>query len=97
MLNYGKSMPGILVYSDSAYCVNTFTKWMYGWERNNWLKSDNKPPENLELIQAYYKLEQQGFKINLQKIKGHAGNKWNELADQLATGKIILKGENNVN
>ena len=27
-------------------------------------------------------------KIELRKIKGHAGDDWNELADQLATGCI---------
>ena len=27
-------------------------------------------------------------KIDLRKVRGHAGNKWNEIADQLATGKI---------
>lgn len=96
LLNYGKRWPGILVYSDSAYCVNTLTQWMYNWARNGWLKSDNKSPENLDLIKTYYDLEKRGFKITLEKIKGHAGNRWNEMADQLATGKIILKGENKI-
>lgn len=69
---------------------------MYNWARNGWLKSDNKSPENLDLIKTYYDLEKRGFKITLEKIKGHAGNRWNEMADQLATGKIILKGENKI-
>lgn len=86
MINYGKYSP--IVFSDSAYCVNTLTKWMYGWAANNWLKSDNKPPENLELIKAYYELEKKGYKINLQKVAGHSGNRWNEYADKLATGQI---------
>ena len=29
-----------------------------------------------------------GYRIDLRKIKGHAGHQWNELADKLATGKI---------
>lgn len=77
-----------VVYSDSAYAVNTLTNWMFSWERNNWKKSDKQTPENLDLIQAYYELYQKGYRINLQKIKGHAGHKWNEMADALATGKI---------
>ena len=77
------------VYSDSNYCVQTFTNWMYGWERNGWVKSDKKVPENLDLIQAYFVLEKAHTSmIHLVKIKGHAGHKWNELADKLATGKI---------
>ena len=77
-----------IVYSDSNYCVQTLNDWMFRWARNNWIKSDKKVPENLDLIQAYYDWYQKGYRIDLRKIKGHAGNKWNEIADQLATGKI---------
>ena len=77
-----------IVYSDSNYCVQTFNEWMFNWARNGWVKSDKKIPENLDLIQAYYDWYQKGYRIDLRKVKGHAGNKWNELADQLATGKI---------
>lgn len=77
-----------IVYSDSAYSVNTFTNWMFSWEKKGWLKSDNKVPENLDLIKPFYKHWENGYRINLQKVKGHAGNQWNELADQLATGKL---------
>ena len=77
-----------IVYSDSAYSVNTFTNWMFSWEKKGWLKSDNKIPENLDLIKPFFQYWQKGYRINLQKVKGHAGNQWNELADQLATGKL---------
>lgn len=77
-----------IVYSDSNYCVQTFNEWMFNWARNGWVKSDKKTPENLDLIQAYYEWYQKGYRIDLRKVKGHAGNKWNEVADQLATGKI---------
>jgi ribonuclease HI len=92
MLNYGEKcddwgQPPI-VYSDSAYCVNTFNEWMFNWARNGWIKSDKKVPENLDLIQAYYDWYKQGYRIDLRKIKGHNGDEWNELADQLATGYI---------
>jgi ribonuclease HI len=70
---------------------------MFNWAKNNWIKSDKKIPENLEIIKEYYNYYNKGYRIDLRKIKGHAGNRYNELADQLATGKIlesdILKGE----
>ena len=89
MLNHGSKSDDIpVVYSDSAYCVNTFNQWMFNWANNNWVKSDKKIPENLDLIQTYYEWYQKGYRIDLRKIKGHAGHEWNELADQLATGKI---------
>ena len=92
MLNYGEKcddwgQPPI-VYSDSAYCVNTLNEWMFSWAKKGWIKSDKKVPENLDLIQAYYDWYKLGYRIDLRKVKGHAGNEWNELADQLATGYI---------
>ena len=77
-----------IVYSDSNYCIQTFNDWMFRWARNNWIKSDKKIPENLDLIQAYYEWYQKGYRIDLRKVKGHAGQSGNELADKLATGEI---------
>ena len=91
MIDYGKMEDVVTVYSDSSYAVNTLTNWMFGWARNGWIKSDKKTPENLDLIQAYYELYQKGYRINLQKIKGHAGHEWNELADRLATGAVTAE------
>lgn len=93
MLNFGVKLNDDwtqipIVYSDSAYCVNTFNTWMFFWEKRNWLKSDFKPPENLEIIQTYYEHYKKGYRIDLRKIKGHVGQFYNELADKLATGKI---------
>lgn len=86
---YGLTEKEPIVYSDSSYCVNIFNDWMFNWARNGWIKSsDGKPPENLEIIKAYYDLYQQGFRIDLRKVKGHANNEYNNLADKLATNKI---------
>ena len=96
MIKYGKERPAPIVYSDSAYCVNTLTSWMYGWAKHGWIKSDNKEPENLDLIQAFYNLTQQGYIIDLRKCHGHSGDHWNEQADKLAVaakegaGKVII-------
>ena len=81
-----------IVYSDSNYCVQTFNSWMFSWANNGWIKSDNKTPENLDLIKAYYNWYQKGYRIDLRKVKGHSNNKWNNLVDSLATGKIKPEG-----
>ena len=73
------------------YCYNTFTNWMYGWAFKDWKKADNSPVLNKELIETYFNLTQfNGYKIDLRWVKGHNKNKWNELADQLATGKYKI-------
>ena len=89
MLNYGTKIEDNIpiVYSDSAYCINTFNTWMFKWAKNNWIKSDKKIPENLDLIKQYYDWYNKGYRIDLRKIKGHSGHMYNELADKLATGK----------
>ena len=70
------------------YALNTYTNWMFGWARRGWIKSDNRTPENLNIIKEYYDLINQGYKINLQKVKAHAGHIPNELADKIAKGEI---------
>ena len=87
--NFNKEIP--IVYSDSNYCVQTFNEWMFGWANKGWIKSDKKTPENLDLIKAYYDWYQKGYRIELRKVKGHAGNKWNEVADKLATGELTTE------
>ncbi len=79
-----------IIYSDSAYCVNIVNDWMYSWERNNWMRPNNQEIKNLEIIKQIYKL---AHIADIRKIKGHAGHKWNEYADNLATGKIKLTQE----
>ena len=94
-VNQDWNQPSI-VYSDSAYCVNTFNDWMFRWAKNNWIKSDKKIPENLDLMKAYYEHYMKGYRIDLRKVKGHNGVKWNEVVDKLATGKISVEEVNKI-
>jgi ribonuclease HI len=67
---------------------------MFRWASNGWIKSDKKEPENLDLIKAYYDWYQKGYRIELRKVKGHSDNKWNDLADKLATGQVAPNNNN---
>ena len=86
--NYGKEAPLSIVWSDSAYCVNTFNTWMWNWKRNGWRRAKNQPVENLNLVKEYDMLTQEGHRIDLRKVAGHSGVKYNEIADGLATGRL---------
>lgn len=99
--HYG-AKPGMffppIVYSDSMYCINSFTNWIKGWKANGWVRAKNKPLENKDLMQAYDRLtSNEGIKIDLRYVKGHAGERGNELADALATGRLtpeqVLNGD----
>ena len=78
----------IKIYSDSAYCVNIFTNWIFNWKKNNWTRKGNKPIENLELIKdidsAIEDAKRWDIKVEFIKVSGHSGNKWNEYVDKLA-------------
>ena len=78
-----------IIYSDSAYCVNIFNSWMESWCANGWTRSGGKPIENLDIIQSIYDNYNKNFlrgQVELRKVKGHADNLGNLLADALATG-----------
>ncbi len=72
------------VYTDSELCVNTITIWAVSWERNGWKKKGGEI-KNLELVQELFDLAQGRPDIQLKWIKAHAGSRWNEYADALAT------------
>lgn len=80
-----------VIYTDSAYALNSFTVWLPSWKKNGWTRYGGGQIENLDLIKLYDQLESMGMQADIKKISGHSGHLWNELADQLATRKITIK------
>lgn len=79
---YGKDF--ITIYSDSAYCVRMINEWIDNWARNDWINSKKKQVENIELVQELHSLINESPSIVVEKIKGHCGHTYNEMADELA-------------
>ena len=75
---------GIDVLSDSELCVNTITRWAPAWERAGW-KRKAGPIRNVELVQEVLRLYRAHPACKLRWTAAHAGNRWNEYADSLAT------------
>lgn len=69
------------VYSDSSLAVRTINEWAAGWERRGWRRKAG-PVENVDLVRKAFHAWRPELK--LEWIKGHAGYRWNEYADQLA-------------
>jgi ribonuclease HI len=84
----------VTVYSDSAYVVNAFNQnWIENWQRNGWRNSKKDAVANQDLWQELISLIGKN-RVRLEKVKGHAGNEWNERCDQLARQGIKdLNGE----
>lgn len=77
------------IYSDSAYVVNSINRgWLYNWKMNGWktkTRDDIKNRDLWEQIESYisaFKVDKTN--VSVIKVKGHAGNTFNELVDKLA-------------
>lgn len=83
----------INLYTDSKYLHLGITKWVHGWQKNNWRKSDNHPVKNAELWQnLQYEITKHD--IIWHWVKGHGDNEGNIIADRLAVrGKEMAKQE----
>lgn len=73
-----------VVYTDSQLCVSTITEWAKSWEARGWRRKGGEI-KNLELVKQAYALFQRRPELELRWIAAHAGNRWNEYADALAT------------
>ena len=81
-----KKKSEIIIYTDSRYVKDGITEWIKKWKLNNWKSSNKKPVKNKDL---WVKLDDycQKHNVSWKWVKAHAGNKLNNLADQLAVLK----------
>ena len=97
-INYLNSNDFIIeVYTDSAYIHNCRTqRWYKSWKNNGWKNSKKEPVKNKdlwEILSSFF--EDKRFIFN--KVKGHAGNKFNELVDTMAVAASNGTQVNEVN
>ena len=71
------------VLADSQYVINSVTKWMSGWKKRGWRKSDKSPVLNADLMQAIDEAIT-GRKVSFEWVRGHSGHPLNEAADDKA-------------
>jgi ribonuclease HI len=80
----------ITVVSDSTYVVNCFRdRWWVKWEANGWRTSGRKPVANADLWAPLVALVKAGGDdITFRWVKGHSGDRLNDLVDELAVAAI---------
>ncbi len=78
---------GIVVMSDSTYVVNCFLqRWWAGWHRRGWKNSQGKPVANRDLWEPFIELALDPLvPVRFEWVKGHSGDPWNDVVDELAT------------
>jgi ribonuclease HI len=77
----------IIINTDSKYVMDGITKWINGWKKNGWRTAERKPVKNSELWQELDE-EVGKHRIEWRWVKGHSGNKYNDIADELARDGI---------
>jgi ribonuclease HI len=73
-------------YTDSEYLRRGITEWLDNWESNGWQR-EGSSVSNRDLWEQLPGLIF-SHTINWLWVKGHAGNRYNERADQLARDQI---------
>lgn len=76
----------MLVITDSTYVKDGITKWIFAWKKSNW---KNGSVKNIDLWQKLSSLTMK-YKVKWEWVRGHSGNKYNEMVDSLAREQIKL-------
>lgn len=73
------------IVSDSTYVVNCFRdEWWVGWLKRGWKNSQKQPVANRDLWEPLITLVRARGDVTFRWVKGHSGNRMNDLVDQLA-------------
>ena len=86
-LNKIKPKSDVVIFTDSTYVKNGITEWIKKWEKNGWISANKKAVKNKDLWIKLSNLCQKN-KILWKWVKGHSNNKYNNLADELASSEI---------
>ena len=73
----------VKLHTDSQYLRDGVTAWMGNWKRNGWRTRDRKPVKNDDLWRRLDEATQR-HEIDWRWVRGHAGDRMNERADELA-------------
>lgn len=78
------------VYTDSQYVQQGISSWIIKWKKNNWKTATKQPVKNQDLWQE---LDALSAVLNPKWlwVRGHSGNKYNELCDTLAVSAMKPK------
>ncbi len=76
------------IFTDSSYVINGITKWVHGWERNNWQTTTKQDVSHRPLWESLVKLvriRETSNPVHWHHVAGHAGIPGNERCDVIAT------------
>lgn len=85
---HNASYDDVTIHTDSAYVYNCWAdKWFVNWISNGWKNTKGIDVANQDLWKLLIPFFTNPH-VFFNKVKGHSGHSYNELADKLATGSI---------
>lgn len=87
-----------LIHSDSAYVVNSINnRWIDKWQMNGWMTTQGEDIKNKDLWMQFVDerkaIRKRGIEVEMVKVKGHAGDIFNEMADKHAREQSMMAKE----
>lgn len=79
----------VKLYTDSKYVCDGISKWIHNWKKRDWRKADGKPVINADLWQLLDKARE-AHEVEWLWVKGHSGDMYNDIADQLANQGVEM-------
>ncbi len=82
----------VILYSDSRYVVDAIEKgWVERWRAKGWMRNKKDRAVNPDLWECLLDLCSE-HEVEFRWVRGHAGNRYNERCDRLATQAARQKG-----
>lgn len=72
----------IVLFSDSTYLINGLGKWIFAWQKKNFIRDGQQIP-NTDLWKKLYEAAS-ARKVTYRHVRGHSGNPLNEQCDMMA-------------
>ena len=76
------------LYTDSTYVRNGITQWLPNWQARGWRTTDRKPVKNQDLWMELADAARR-HQVVWHWVRGHAGHRENERADELANRGLV--------
>ncbi len=77
----------VALHTDSTYVRSGITEWITNWRKRGWKTAAGQEVKNQDLWRALDEAAAQ-HDVQWHWVRGHAGNEFNERADQLAAAAI---------
>jgi len=86
MIEY--NLYSIIIKSDSKYVINNYEEFLPEWKKSGWRKCGGGLVINSDLWKRLDLLIPDFKSVSFQWVKGHAGDEFNALADQMVRSKL---------